>query len=312
MNILHIKLKSRVLFLTTDLVALMPETAESGAAEAASTKTIELKAAESEAAERKPAEPKAAGLKVLWLLHGASGDCSEWLTNTHLLKLLEGRTDLMVVMPSALNSDYGSYPDFGTGYDFPGFFFEELMPFVRGQLGGSDRPEDNFIAGASMGGYGALMLGLLRPELFGGIGALGASMRESSFLEPYRRMSGSEFREYALAHRREFPTEYGSAEYGIKPKEINVIAKYPTVQDFLDSPECMYNRFPKLVERGILPPIYMMVGTEDLFYEPVRRFEALTQKLGTDKVTFDFAAGYGHEIRLWDEKLKDLLAFFGI
>lgn len=45
-----------------------------------------------------------------------------------------------------------------------------------------------------------------------------------------------------MAHRTDFPAEYGDPAVGIKPEEINVIAKYPTVQAFLDSPECMYRR----------------------------------------------------------------------
>lgn len=281
MNIATIKLRSKVLFMNTDFVVLLPEKI---------AKNNEK-------------------FKVLWLLHGAGNDYTEWLYSIGITQYLNGH-DTIVVLPSALNSDYGFYPDFGNGYNFPKFFFEELMPFVYGNFPASSKREDNIIAGASMGGYGALELGLMHPEKFGGIGALGASMRESEFLEPYTSMTGEEFRKFAMANRTSFRTEYGRADEGIKPKEINVIAKYPTVQDFLDSPECMYRRFPEKLKEENLPPMYFAVGTEDLFYETNVRFKAYVQNLGAENVTFDFLEGCGHDDRVWNYGIKHVIEMY--
>ncbi len=283
MNTARVRMKSRVLFMSTEITVLLPEACEKGMA-----------------------------CKVLWLLHGAGGDNTEWLYGSHLTKYLRGHNQTMVVMPTALNSDYGSYPEFGTGYDFPKFFFEELMPFIYATFPASSEPEDNFIAGASMGGYGAMSLGLRHPEKFGGIAAFGSSMRESGFLEPYADMTGHEFRELAMKNRKEFPTEYGNPAEGMKPKEINVIAKYPTVRDFLNSYECMWRRFPEALEKGNLPKMYFAVGTEDLFYEPVKRFKAYADELGADQVEYDFVPGFGHSGKLWDMELEKVIRIFGI
>ena len=87
--------------------------------------------------------------KVLWLLHGARGDCRTPIQNRHFYDVMNKR-EIITVLPSALNSDYGNYPDFGTGYDFPSFFFNELMPFIYQTFPASCVPEDNIIAGASM------------------------------------------------------------------------------------------------------------------------------------------------------------------
>lgn len=287
MSFATIKMRSRALFMNTDVSVFIPDPGFGK--------------------EREPGKK----YKVLWLLHGAGNDHTEWRYGSHLSLYLRGH-DTLVVMPSALNSDYGCYPDFGGGYDFPRYFFEELMPFIHGQLPASGRPEDNYIAGASMGGFGALSLGLQHPELFGGIGAFGCSMRESAFLEPYRDMTGAAFREYAMAHRTDFPTEYGNPQEGIKPKEINVIAKYPTVQAFLDSPECMFRRFPEVVAAGKLPPMYIACGTEDLFYAPTLRMRDLVQETGAEHVTFDLKEGVGHTGKLWDLELEKFIQHFGL
>lgn len=287
MSLATVKLRSKVLFMPTDLSVLLPDPGRGATYD--------------------PGKK----FKVLWLLHGAGNDHTEWLYGTTITELMRGH-DTLVVMPTALNSDYGNYPRFGTGYDFPRFFFEELMPFIYGNFPASPRPEDNFIAGASMGGYGALELGLMHPERFAGIGAFGCSPRESAFLEPFKELTGEEFRRIAMAERTAFPTEYGSAKEGIKPKEINVIAKYPTVQAFLDSPECMYRRFPDVVTSGKLPKMYITVGERDLFYEPTRRFKALADNLGVTSITWEFYEEYGHTGKLWDLSLRRMTELFGL
>ena len=60
--------------------------------------------------------------------------------------------NLIAILPSAGNSDYGNWPDYGRGYDFPRFFFDELMPFIYNSFPVSSKRVDNYIAGQSMGG----------------------------------------------------------------------------------------------------------------------------------------------------------------
>lgn len=282
MNEAKIRLRSRVLFMNTEFMVLLPE---------------------------KPAED-GEKFKVLWLLHGAGNDYTEFLYGTPLTQYLNGHRTI-AVMPSGLNSDYGHYPDFGGGYDFPKFFFEELMPFIYASFPASEAREDNFLAGISMGGYGALELGLMHPEKFAGIAAIGAGMREAEYLDDYSHMTGEEFRKFAMANPTLFRTDYG-APGAIKPKEINVIAKYPTVRDFQNSPECMYRRFPERLREGNLPPMYFLVGTEDLFCVSVKRFEELAGSLGADNVTFMYYEGYRHEPALWDIALERVIELFGV
>lgn len=113
-HLVRLKLKSKKLFMNTDITVLVPELQDGG--------------------------PVWKKHKVLWLLHGAGNDDTEWLYDTHLLDYMSG-SDTIVVCPSALNSDYGVWPDFGRGYDFPAYFFEELMPLITGFFSGSGKPD---------------------------------------------------------------------------------------------------------------------------------------------------------------------------
>ena len=283
MNIVTLRLRSRVMFMPMDVSVLLPET------------------------------PVAEGekLKVLWLLHGAAGDHRTFLYSANFNDYTR-RHRCLIVLPAAHNSDYGNYEQFGTGYNFPAYFFDELMPFIYATFPASRKREDNYLLGASMGGYGAMSLGLAHPERFAALGMLGASLRESAFLAPYIDMDRAAFRALATAEPERFPTEYG-VPGAIKLKEINVICRYPSVRAFLDSPECMYRRFPEVVAAGTLPDIYAACGTEDMFYAPTRRFQALTEELGvTDKVHFTYAEGVGHSGTYFNEEIGRFMDHFAL
>ncbi len=278
LHIIKIRLMSSVLFMPTDVIVTLPDDAIRDGRRR----------------------------RVLWLLHGARGDCKTALQTKEFARAMEGR-DMMAVLPSALNSDYGNYPAFGTGYRFADFFFEELMPFVFATFPASERPQDQYIVGASMGGYGAMALGLFHPEKFAGIGAFGSSLRDPAFLEPYMDLPSDAFRRDAAKSPRAFPTEYGQPDAGIKLKEVNVIAKYPTARAFTESFECMWNRFPEAVQGGKLPKIYVACGTEDLFYPTTKDFERMARELGVRDIRFHFAQGVGHSEEFFDRQLGECL-----
>lgn len=63
--------------------------------------------------------------KVLWLLHGTFGDHSDWLRKSNI-ELYACEKDLIVVMPSALNSNYSDWPDYMIGYKMFSYLTEEV------------------------------------------------------------------------------------------------------------------------------------------------------------------------------------------
>ena len=231
--------------------------------------------------------------RVLWLLHGAGGDHETFLYDDHIADALRGR-DVMVVMPYGLNSDYADHMEFANGYAYATHFFNELMPYIYGMFPASPLPADNVIAGYSMGGAGALMLGLYRPELFGAIVPMGSSAREWDFLEPYLDLTGEQFRALASADPRQFPTEYGPPSGGILLKEINMIARYATVRDYVNSMECTIERFKERVLDGTLPKMLFCCGTEDGCMPGVARLRALADELGAQGIEYEFLPGVNH------------------
>ena len=96
---------------------------------------------------------------VLWLFHGSFGDHTDWVRRSNI-ETYACENDLIVVMPSALNTNYTDWMNFADGYAFKQFFFRELMPMIYGWFPASPKKEDNFIAGLSMGGEGAMKFAL--------------------------------------------------------------------------------------------------------------------------------------------------------
>lgn len=100
---------------------------------------------------------------TLTLLHGAMEDEEGWLRYTDIARLTD-ELGLAVVMPYGGNSFYLDDPEEGTGYHT--FVTEELPEYLTGTLPLSDRREDTFVGGYSMGGYGAVYAALTRPERY--------------------------------------------------------------------------------------------------------------------------------------------------
>ena len=121
-----------------------------------------------------PAEPlpPEEGYPVLYLLHGTSHDCSHWLRYTGIERYSTDRK-VAVVMPSV---EVSGYADLAHGGNFYSYVAKELPAVMEGFFGFSRAREDNFVCGLSMGGAGALKIGLANPENYAAIGCLSAGI----------------------------------------------------------------------------------------------------------------------------------------
>lgn len=100
------------------------------------------------------------GHPTLYLLHGLSDDHSIWLRRTSIERYVAA-LGIAVVMPEVHRS---FYTDMAFGQRYFLYVSEELPRLMRSFFRLSDRREDTFVAGLSMGGYGALKLALTNPE----------------------------------------------------------------------------------------------------------------------------------------------------
>ncbi len=222
--------------------------------------------------------------KVLWLLHGTFGDYTDWIRKSNV-ELYACEKDVIIVMPSALNSDYVDWHNFAMGYNMYSYLTEELMPLIYGWYPASDKREDNFIAGLSMGGAGTALYALNHPELFAGAYVMSSSPRHYSDTS----LSGTQFA--------------GRAK--------NVIENAGGMDAYLNSYQNTWDLVKKRVEeKADLPEMVFACGTSDtLVYKSFKAFEKYANEVGL-KADFIEVDGYTHEWRFWDLCIQDCLNRF--
>ena len=97
-------------------------------------------------------------IPVLYLLHGMGGNHNSWCSRTNIERLVR-HTNLIVVMP---NGDNGFYTNTTYGVRYFDAIATELPQVMRRFFPNmTQKREKTFIAGLSMGGYGAFKLAML-------------------------------------------------------------------------------------------------------------------------------------------------------
>lgn len=115
---------------------------------------------------------------VLYLLHGYCNDYSTWGRYTSLERYAEERR-IAVVTFSAENNMYMKLEDMKQPNpiplmiepDYEKLLMKEIPEFVTAMFPVSEKPEDTYIAGLSMGGFGAMCHGFANPGRFRAVGA---------------------------------------------------------------------------------------------------------------------------------------------
>jgi putative tributyrin esterase len=217
-------------------------------------------------------------LPVLYLLHGLSDDHTIWMRRTSIERYAEER-GLAVIMP-AVNRSF--YTDMKSGYRYWTFIHKELPELMHRFFIFSNRPEDTFVAGLSMGGYGAFKLALTFPERF----AAAASL------------SGAVYMNQRLGEERgEMNTDI-KLIYG----ETGGIIKTPNDLMFLAEKFARY--------KGKKPKLYQYCGTEDFLIGHNHVFRDHARKLGIDLLYVEEPGV--HEWRYWDMQIAKVIKWLPI
>jgi putative tributyrin esterase len=207
---------------------------------------------------------------VLFLLHGLSDDETIWTRFTSLERYVAS-LGLAVVMPNVHRSFYTNMKH---GYRYWDFVSDELLHKVRSLFPVSAERRHNYVAGLSMGGYGALKLGLSKPETF----FAAASFSGSCDLTGLRGRPD----ELALI----FGNEKGIADSG------GDLVQLATTLSHSAKPK---------------PKLFQCCGTQDFLLESNRRFRDAIAPLGFDH---QYEEGPGqHDWAYWDTAIQRLLSW---
>lgn len=223
--------------------------------------------------------------QTLYLLHGGSGDDSDYVNFSNIVRYADDNK-LAVVMPCDYN---GEYTDVPKGPKYLKYIMDELIPMTRAFFPLSDMREDTFIGGLSMGAAGAMKIALTYPELFSAALIMSGAARHPSTLKP-----GS-----ATA----MPQRAGGDDPDVMPMP-NLTDIYGDWETFAGSRHNAYLTAENNVKAGIsLPQFYFACGLDDFALPRCRQgYEELT-KLGC-KTHMEEIPGYKHEWDFWDLILR--------
>ena len=210
---------------------------------------------------------------VLYLLHGLSDDQTIWMRRTSVERYA-AEHGVAMVMPCGNRSFYCNTAD---GMRFYDYVSQELPDIVGRTFRVSRRREDTAIGGLSMGGYGALRIGLLNPQKYCAIAAFSSVIDASQVNSISRELFQADFPEIA----------HGGVVEGTQYDLFHLSSRLAA---------------DKTAAR---PKIFMACGEQDGFLDENRRFHAHLAEKGFD--TKWHACAGAHNWAFWDDRIREAL-----
>lgn len=206
--------------------------------------------------------------KTLLLLHGLSDDNTIWHRRTSIERYAIEH-GIAVVLPSA---DRSFYTNMVYGDKYYTYISSEVLKIAREFLPLSDKREDNFVAGLSMGGYGALKIALKNPDKF----EAAAGLSSVADIDLYMKKYGKEFCKCIFG-----------------------------IEDCVPESEDLFFLSKETDKLSVKPRIYMGVGKQDFMYEENVRLKKHFENLNFD---FLYRESEGtHDWSFWDEYIQYVL-----
>ena len=213
--------------------------------------------------------------RTLFLLHGYSGKAGNWVPEE-----LTKKYNFAILMPTGENSFFLN--GISTGHNFQTMLGEELVDYARMTFRLAVKPEETYIAGLSMGGFGAIHTGLAYPDRFGKIGALSSAL----IIHDIARLKPGD--NHVLANYEYYRECFGDLE---------------KVESGENNPEILVQKLKR--EKKKIPEIYMSCGTEDFLIENNRRFH---QFLINEGIAHQYHEAPGiHDMKFWSEHIVKIV-----
>ncbi len=245
---------------------------------------------------------------VLYMLHGFSQNYTVWPImglGQHV-----GAKDLIVVMPDGGNSWFINWAESTDGQinNWEDFIVYDLIHSVDQTFRTVPAREGRAISGLSMGGYGALMIGLRHPGLF-------CSVASQSGALDFARSARARLEGGAAPQPNEIPAPRDDDRDSNVPELIRIPGftmqheRYPHGIAFKTVDETkQYDPFELIgqVPMKYLPHLYLDCGIDDGLLSPNQEFAAI---LMTNKIPFAYGqTPGGHGANYWSRELATSIA----
>jgi putative tributyrin esterase len=217
-----------------------------------------------------PDDPKIPGpWSAFYLLHGLSDDHTIWMRRTSIERYVEG-LPLVVVMP---DGGRGWYTNAQEGFAYEDDLIKDVVRIVDATFPVKPIRAGRCIGGLSMGGYGAVKVGLKHHDLFASVNSHSGAV--GILHDPGRvRDLGPEFARI-----------------------------FGQVHDGSEDPFAIVEK----VDHGLIPTIRLDCGASDFLLDQNRKFHAHLDMLHIPHEYEEFPGG--HDWAYWDRHVREAVAF---
>ena len=177
------------------------------------------------------------------------------------------------------------YANMAHGRRYYDYVANELPEIMRGMFPLSDKREDNFIAGLSMGGAGCMKIGLANPDKYGAIGCFSAgAINRHKVLSPERA------------------------------DMMNMVYGTTNMDDLNGTVEDVFGSAKKIVEEGLpCPRIFHSIGASDGLLESAHETRDFFTAIPGNPFDYHYEEHPGaHTWEYWDEHIQDFLRFLNL
>lgn len=214
---------------------------------------------------------------ILYLLHGGSGNGFDWMRYSSIERH-SWPYELAVVMPETDGSCF--YADMKHGYNYFTYLTEEVPRVVENMFPLLKGVDKRYVAGFSMGGYGAYKWTFNKPGYFTAAANLsGVSFIMDILSDDSHKLEGK---------RRMIENNWGSLE---------------ELQGSMSDSRVWIDK--AVAEGTKLPKLFAAIGTEDFSYGLCQDYLKYCKEKGVD-VHYEEMPG-GHEWSVWDEMIQHFL-----
>lgn len=223
---------------------------------------------------------------VLYLLHGYGGHYSDWCERTRIVDYAKSY-DEIIVMPEGKNGWYvNNYTN--PKMQWENYMIEDLIPYVDAHYRTVAMREGRAIAGLSMGGYGAMFLGLKHHEMFAAAASLSGVVASADMTRWDKPL-----------------TKNNQAKKQNPGVQRTILDDFGPVKNPARKDEDPFLLIRKLTPENC-PQLYLAMGWGDSLLGENREFVALLAQL---EMPYRYIEVPGkHEWRVWDEQVQRVLA----
>lgn len=219
-------------------------------------------------------------IKVLWLLHGMRQSYTSFLRNSSIERYVEEK-NVCVIMPDC---DISYYTDMAYGGAYFTYLIDELPQRMQAIFSISNQKDCNYIAGVSMGGYGALKAALARPEQYSMAASLSGAL------------------DVVALHQS-------------RPEDIDLLHHFSLIFGDMCDVEHSINDLTELMKRqsenAEKIPLYLCCGENDFLlsinnqtYQKLAEYDS--------SIVYETTRGCSHNWSYWDQMLPRVLEWMEI